>query len=251
MHAAWLLVAIVALSASTAFADDAPAAKGGSILKLVYEHLPAAVKDREAVQMLNAILSGSQMGPGEGWFRPSVSRYGWGWLAERHHVALDGAISAEAFQGDAEAFERLDRNRDGVLKADDFDWSSNSPFVRQMAQAGQWFRGLDASSNGRITREEWDEFFERVAGGKDFVTPEDLRSALFPPPARGAGSQGPSEAVLLKGLLAGELGSFWEGPALNAPAPDFELNTQTGRRSIRLSSFREQKPVVLIFGSFT
>jgi hypothetical protein len=253
----WLTL-IVASTATVIFADDRPKAptaqksppSAQQQWKALFESLPSAIREREAVQMLSAVLSGSEMGPSDGWFRPSLTRYDWKWMAERHQVSLDDAISADVFQGDGEAFEQLDRNRDGALKADDFDWSGNSPFVRQMSQAGQWFRGIDASSNGRITREEWDEYFERVAGAKEFLTPDDLRSALFPP-SRGGGGQGPSQSTLLKGLFAGELGSFCEGPALNAPAPDFELKTQTGGRSIRLSSYREKKPVVLIFGSFT
>ncbi len=34
-------------------------------------------------------------------------------------------------------------------------------------------------------------------------------------------------------------------------APDFELKTADGKAQVRLSSFRGQKPVVLIFGSHT
>lgn len=34
-------------------------------------------------------------------------------------------------------------------------------------------------------------------------------------------------------------------------APDFELRDIQGQDPIRLSSFRGEKPVVLIFGSFT
>ena len=34
-------------------------------------------------------------------------------------------------------------------------------------------------------------------------------------------------------------------------APDFNLKTVDGARDVRLSSFRGQKPVVLIFGSHT
>lgn len=34
-------------------------------------------------------------------------------------------------------------------------------------------------------------------------------------------------------------------------APDFELQTREGDKAIRLSSFRNSKPVVLIFGSYT
>jgi hypothetical protein len=47
-----------------------------------------------------------------------------------------------------------------------------------------------------------------------------------------------------------------QGRAKNAPrvgqvAPDFELKTADGKETIRLSSFRGRKPVVLIFGSHT
>jgi len=55
----------------------------------------------------------------------------------------------------------------------------------------------------------------------------------------------------MKGLLDGELGSSHEGPAIGDDAPDFTLKTQDGKRQIRLSQFRGQKPVVLVFGSFT
>ena len=35
------------------------------------------------------------------------------------------------------------------------------------------------------------------------------------------------------------------------PAPDFELQTLDKKGTVRLSSFRGSKPVVLIFGSYT
>lgn len=34
-------------------------------------------------------------------------------------------------------------------------------------------------------------------------------------------------------------------------APDFRLNTSDGKKSFRLSSYKNKKPVVLIFGSYT
>lgn len=40
-------------------------------------------------------------------------------------------------------------------------------------------------------------------------------------------------------------------PRLGDSAPDFELRDIQGEDSIRLSSFRDDKPVALIFGSFT
>jgi hypothetical protein len=259
LNAVRLPALIVASTATITFADDqakAPLDENAATssqpeLGPLCDHVLSLIKDCEFAQMVTAVLGGSQMGPGDGWFHPSLTRYGWKWLAERHHIAEDGAIPSDNFQGDEESFQRLDRNRDGVIKADDFDWSNDSPYVRQVSQSSQWFRGMDASSNGRITRDEWDQYFDRVGGIKGFVTPEDLHAAFFPPPPRGNAGQGPSMLVLLKGLLEGELGSPREGPGLDSPAPDFELKTRDGASSIRLSSFREKKPVVLIFGSFT
>jgi hypothetical protein len=259
LYAIRLLAVIVSSSATMTFADDQvtvplagkePASSQPELGPLC-DCLLSQVKDCEFAQMVTAVLGGSQMGPGDGWFHPSLTRYGWKWLAERHHIAEDGAIPSGDFQGDEESFQRLDRNGDGTIKADDFDWSNDSPYVRQMSQSSQWFRGIDGSSNGRITRDEWDQYFDRVGGIKGFVTPEDLHAAVVPPPPRGDASQGPSKLVLLKGLFEGELGSPREGPGLNSLAPDFELKTQDGASSIQLSSFREKKPVVLIFGSFT
>jgi hypothetical protein len=211
----------------------------------------SAIEERESVRMLKAVALGEDMGPESGWFHASESRFDWKWLAERHGASGDGVITVEKFQGAPEAFKQLDRNRDGALKQEDFDWSDDSEYAKQLSQAMQWYRGIDTSSNRRITRAEWDQYFEKLLDGKDYVTPEDLRAKLFPPSSGSSAGQEPSKLMLLKGLLTGEIGSFMEGPALNAEAPDFELQTQDGKQSIRLASFREQKPVVLIFGSFT
>ena len=40
-------------------------------------------------------------------------------------------------------------------------------------------------------------------------------------------------------------------PKIGEMAPDFHLSDQTGEKTVRLSDFRGEKPVVLIFGSFT
>ncbi len=40
-------------------------------------------------------------------------------------------------------------------------------------------------------------------------------------------------------------------PKIGALAPDFELSDSTGTNTIRLSDLRGEKPVVLLFGSFT
>ncbi len=227
---------------------------------LRYRDLLAAGVDRvrhvEFVEMLAAVLSGSQMGPNEGWFKPSQSRYGWEWLAKRHGVSPAGAITRKQFQGPAEFFDRLDRDRDGRLTADDFDWSERSAFARMSIPSTMWFRTYDADSNGRLSAAEWEAIFRRASKGKGYLTAEDLREAFpvapprqsGPPPKKGGG--GPSPLVLVKGLFQGELGSPFPGPSVGSLAPDFTLPTQDHKGKVTLSKLRG-KPVVLVFGSFT
>ena len=52
-------------------------------------------------------------------------------------------------------------------------------------------------------------------------------------------------------LMAGDLGSPFEGPRVGQEAPDFTLATHDGGKQVTLSDFRGKRPVVLIFGSFT
>jgi hypothetical protein len=207
-------------------------------------------KPTEAAEMLIAIASGSQMGPGDGWFHPSQSRYDWKWLANKHGIKPSEAIPRDKFQGPEALFARLDRDKDGVLRADDFDWSERSPYVMQSSMLNYWFRSLNKSSDGQLTREQWLKFFDEAAGGKDHLTPEMFREALMAGPPAGGTSQGPTQEMLLRGLFSGELGSLLEGPAIGERAPDFRLRTPDGTKEIGLADLLG-KPIVLVFGSFT
>jgi hypothetical protein len=206
------------------------------------------VTEREAVQMLLVLARGSDMGPGGGWFHPGKSRYGWDWLTRQHGATPAKSLAKDRFAGEKEWFDRLDRDADGSLTADDFDWSDKSKGLQAARQAQQWLRRIDGNSNGRITAAEWSKFFEQAATGKGYLTPDDLRTALFPPPSK---EPGPSIWVLARGLFKQELGSFREGPDIDDLAPDFTLKTHDGRQTVHLSSYRGRMPVVLIFGSFT
>jgi hypothetical protein len=211
------------------------------------------LRDAEATRMLATILKGDMPDAGTGWFGPSQSKYTWAWLAARHGVEPDGAIPKAKFDGPTELFDRLDRNRDGKLTAEDFDWSEKSPYWKQAGMANALFRRADGDSNGRVTAEEWAALFKQAAGAKGFVTQDDLRALLFPPPApRPAGPPPdmPSRLTLLVGLFTGEIGSIAEGPAVGQVAPPFTLKTHDTGKEVSLSDFKG-KPVVLIFGSFT
>jgi hypothetical protein len=256
------LLALLALgwAACTGLAGDAPKARRGWRDPLRYSDMVkqalAGASKSEAGEMVSAILKGSQMGPGEGWFHGSESRYSWEWLAAFHGVGKYGRITPKQFKGTLALFQRLDRNHDGLLTAHDFDWSSRSPHMTGSRMASYWFSRIDGDANGRITRAEWGAFFEKAAGEKGYLTQDDLQNALGmiapsqqPRPANAP--SGPSTMVLLTGLLKGELGSLFEGPKVGAPAPDFALKTQDTGKLIRLSDFRGKKPVVIVFGSFT
>jgi len=213
--------------------------------------VPAPARDTEFTRMLFAILTGTMRGPGDGWFGPSQSRYSWARLAARHQVPPTGELPEDKFRGPPELFAALDRDHDGVLRAGDFDWSDDAPFVRQSDQARRWLDRADRDDDGKLSKAEWDALFRRAAGGKDHLTPDDVRGLLFPPaPPRPAGGM-PSTGTLLRGLFTGEIGSPRPGPAVGAEAPDFSLTSPDGAKRVTLSDFRGKKPVVLVFGSFT
>jgi hypothetical protein len=210
------------------------------------------LRDAEAMRMLLTILKGDMPDAGTAWFGPCQSKYTWEWLAQRHGVGPDGSIPKARFSGPTELFERLDRNRDGKLTADDFDWSEKSPYWKQAGMANALFRRADRDSNGRVSAEEWAALFKQAAGDKDFVTQDDLRALLFPPRAAPAGPPPdmPDRLTLLTGFLTGELGSVAGGPSVGQEAPPFTLKAHDTGKEVSLSDFAG-KPVVLIFGSFT
>jgi hypothetical protein len=229
--------------------DRQAAAEAAAFLESAYQ----GERPPEGVRMLVAILRGSRMGPGEGWFGPADTRYSWKWLA--NYCGVDpakGSIPRSRFRGPEPLFARLDRNRDGAITPDDLDWSDRNPYVQMSYLANQLFRKLNAHGNGHLTKEELLQFFEKASRGKDRLSVDDFRDALlagmFGGPRPG---DAPRPAVLLRGLFAGELGSLNEGPRVNEPAPDFTLKTVDGKDTVHLGKRIGPKPVVLVFGSFT
>jgi hypothetical protein len=209
----------------------------------------------ECIEMYSAVLSGAELDGTAGWFHPSQSLYSWKWLQARYDANKDGVITREEFPGSTECFDRLDRDGNGELTAADFDFSAQSPIVRQEMMAQMLMRRLDGDGDGILSIEEWQKGFRLAAGEKKGLTRRDIQRMLFPPPPKVSKKQGsddgPSPLVAIKGFATGELGSVFEGPSLGKQAPDFQLPTQDGEEMIALSDFRGFKPVVLVFGSFT
>jgi alkylhydroperoxidase family enzyme len=249
----------------SAAAGNSPRPKLDPALEAKARALIAERPGSEAAAMAEAILGGSQLGPGEGWFKtPPSKRHDWAWVLARHGMKPSGdaakdrdlKIELASFKGPESLFDVLDRDGDGTLRADDFDWSPTSSFVRQAQMAAALFRPADRDGDGRLSREEWGGVFGR--GGDKPLSQEGVRRLLIPkPPKRKPGSapppgmEGPTPEVLLKGLFAGEIGSMTEGPALNDPAPDFTLKSADGGTQVRLKDRLGKRPIVLVFGNFS
>ena len=207
----------------------------------------------EAVRMLAAILRGSDMGMGGGWFATAGQKFDWNWIAQQHKIEPDASLSQQDFLDEPLYFERLDRNGDGTLEKDDLDWGPSSRYVREQGIATSMFRTLDKGQDGNVSREELLAFFDKAKGPASELSIDAFRRSLELA-SRGGGyfpGDAPTPERLIRGFFSSELGSLQEGPRVGATAPDFELTTHDGASTVRLNDFIGKKPVVLIFGNFT
>jgi Iodothyronine deiodinase/EF hand len=223
----------------------------------IADHLLATLpEDSEARAMLDQILEGSRLGPGEGWFAMAVAqtRFGWDYVSQHYDTDGNGQVRVEEFTGPKNDFTRLDRDGDGSLTPADLDWSEHS---LTMTPGRMLFYQADADSNGKLTPAEFEKLFDRLdTDGRGFLAIDDVYDQ-FQPPAdderrrqRDDRPDRPSRSTLVLGLQRQEIGSLQPGPALNDEAPDFTLKSLKGDE-VTLSDQVGQKPVVLIFGNFT
>jgi len=226
----------------------------------------------------------------------------WNYLADKYDADGDGRVTVEECERDN--FERLDRNGDGVLTADDY--ASNGAQMAEMmigmrAQAAvfvyfqadeevatldreelSWsFGEYDDDHDGQVTEAEfdalaedkqvkipseyglgrmmtgdfqpWTALVEGIDQDEDLLLSSTEVEAFYDerddgdgiwtlqsrtrPTSASASSEDPGEPV--------------SGAKVGTVAPDFSLSPPDGGEAVTLSSFKGDKPVALIFGSYT
>ena len=183
--------------------------------------------------------------------RTGQSSADWNWLVEMYDLDRDRVVARGEFSGTLSDFARLDRNRDGVLTAEDFDWSTYGLLCQQKETTFALFKSVDTSSDGRISGEEWQAHFARIASKKGYLNEEELEELIFLPRVVKTRKEQLNFASIASFLDDANAKFSPELPKVGDLAPDFELRTADGLMTVRLSSFRGKKPVVLIFGCFS
>jgi hypothetical protein len=263
VQAFWAVTLIGAVSASPALAADPPARppaassspstpgfSGAAILEKVWPDHP------EWLAMLADILvKGERLSGGDGWFRKAIvqTRFDWKSTLKALDTNGDESISRAEFSGPNADFARLDRNRDGVLTAPDFDFTNQGPGA---AGASMLFTRADRDGNGKVTRDELEALFAATdSNGLGFLSLADFQESFDrrSPGLRGSpgAPEGPTRWTFLRTFLRKEMGPFPAGPTLNENAPDFTLKRVNSQDEVTLSKLVGPKPVVLVFGSFT
>jgi len=214
----------------------------------------------EWAEMLTAILEGKPMGPNSGWFKPSQTRLGWTWFAKQFDVNGNGKVSREEGKKFAKVYEAIDRDGDGSITSADFNWNDVSHVIPTKPSQAMFFM-LDRDSNGRLDEAEILQWMARLdQSGKGFVTPDEFENGMatldqlkdqLKPAAESKKKSATESNRMMNMLFQGQLGTMTEGPAIGEVAPDFELPQLKGNGTTQLSTHRDQKIVVLNFGSFT
>ncbi len=181
--------------------------------------------------------------------RPRIGKslYSWDWLATQYDANRDGAVLESELSAPGVYFEKLDANWDGQLTLSDFDWSENSELRWRNETTFALFKSVDTNSDGRISADEWQRTYESATNDEAHLDDDGLKRLIHSPLAS-------RQKTFRKMRATGrEVGYDSKTPAPKPGdlAPDFELRSPDGAVGLQLSSFQGQKPVVLIFGSFT
>jgi len=223
----------------------------------------------------------------------------WNYLAEKYDADGDGCVTSEECERDN--FERLDRNGDGVLTADDYTGSgamvqermvdmrtqaavfayfqADEDVVRLEREEISWsFSEYDDDHDDTVTEEEFDALAEdkRVEIPSEYGLGRMMTGDFQPWTALVEGVDGDGDSL----LSSAEVESYYDerddgdgvwtlqsqtrafeasadrgepasGAKVGTVAPDFNLSPPAGGEAVTLSSFKGDRPVALIFGSYT
>lgn len=230
----------------------------------------------------------------------------WTYLAAKYDADQDGRVSPDEYDRDGGQFERLDRNRDGELTAEDYAsrggrGGMDPAMMRGMLTQrlmGRYFQMDDDAD--QLSLDELNEAIAEYDADGNATIDEDefvAASASRPEPSRqerrmirmAAGDATTWEAMLDgvdanedEAISGDELIAFFHerddgdlvwvlnrgrggrggrgggggsarpsGAPEGAMAPDFALQPPEGGETVTLSSFSNNLPVALIFGSYT
>lgn len=225
-------------------------------------------------KMAGQILAGQNtMGIGNGWYKAPAKAVDWAWLRATFDTKpRNNRITRRELPDYVtdKQFKVLDRDDNGTITSADLRWKNNH-IMEGNSPSNFIFNRLDADMNGRVTRAEFDKFFEQNADGFDFLTPDDLMQGLKLPPMSAMAAQQqpprnftmplPRRWQMLDMFLRGDLGNLEPGPEVGDDAPDFNLpllfrneiehKLELSTERVVLSDAKGKRPVVLIFGSFT
>lgn len=155
---------------------------------------------------------------------------------------LDTDGDKKVTKGDWDKFlETCAASNDDVVTDDGFEKAGGNP--RMLRFMG---RMLDGNSDGDITRAELAKAFAMVDANKDGqISGEELGAGERGGQRRG-GREGQGRGGRARGGRRGEL------PQVGNKAPDFTLpSTDDPKKLVTLSDFAGDRPVALIFGSYT
>jgi hypothetical protein len=243
----------------------------------------------EWLAMFSEIMAGNQLSPLNGWYRKAIgqTRFDWNSLCSSFDVNGDRRISRNEIPISEADFDRLDLNHNGLLSYIDF---GVIPKREHLARIGSEFSigafgFTDKNGNGLVEATELnamlfanqnpiafdvilatikDELKYRLGQASadhqpgltlaDFQVAFDLAARHGTLPARPLGELIPgkvSPVALMTGFLKQDIGAWGAGPAINTLAPGFRLPAADGTATVSLSDMIRDKPLVLIFGSFT
>lgn len=180
--------------------------------------------------------------------RTGLTRYDWQWLASHYDADQDGIVRPAELPVSTDDFRRLDRTWDEELTAADFDWSQAGQLTRQKETAFALFKSTDKNSDGRLSPEEMQAVFQKLAGEKGYLNEEELERMMFLPKVQKARAESKNRHLHVE-FLKDDNGRLPSNlPTPGDMAPDFELQSPDSKQKIRLSEYRGKQPVVLVFG---